>query len=46
MDCNDADFIKLRNSALDFANQFHRVDECGRLLPQEEKQAVKDEVRE
>ena len=29
--CDDADYIKMRNSILDFANQFHRVDECGKL---------------
>ena len=31
MQCDDADYIKMRNSILDFANQFHRVDECGKL---------------
>ena len=29
--CDDADYIKMRNSILDFANQFHRVNECGEL---------------
>lgn len=29
--CDDADYIKMRNSILDFANQFHRVGECGKL---------------
>ena len=29
--CDDADYIKMRNSILDFANQFHRVCECGKL---------------
>ena len=29
--CDDADYIKMRNSILDFANQFHRVYECGKL---------------
>ena len=28
--CDDADYIKMRNSILDFANQFHRVCECGK----------------
>ncbi|MEE1492952.1 MAG: pentapeptide repeat-containing protein [Massilioclostridium sp.] len=32
MQCDDAEFISMRNSILDFANQFHRVEECGRLL--------------
>lgn len=31
LDCDDADYIKARNAIIDFANQFHRVDECGRL---------------
>lgn len=31
MQCDDADYIKMRNSILGFANQFHRVDECGEL---------------
>lgn len=29
--CDDADYIKMRNSILGFANQFNRVDECGKL---------------
>ena len=31
--CDDPEYIKARNAILDFANQFHRVDECGRLSP-------------
>ena len=31
LQCDDADYIKMRNSILDFANQFQRVDECGKL---------------
>ena len=31
LQCNDVDYIKMRNSILDFANQFHRVRECGEL---------------
>jgi hypothetical protein len=31
LQCDDADYIKMRNSILDFANQFHRVRECGEL---------------
>ena len=30
-DCDDPEYITARNAILDFANQFHRVDECGRL---------------
>lgn len=33
--CDDAEYIKMRNSILDFANQFHRVDECGALEERE-----------
>ena len=35
MQCDDADYIKMRNSILDFANQFHRVCECGKLEERE-----------
>ena len=35
MQCDDADYIKMRNSILGFANQFHRVDECGELRERE-----------
>ena len=35
MQCDDADYIKMRNSILDFANQFHRVGECGKLEERE-----------
>jgi hypothetical protein len=31
MECEDPDFIRARDGMLDFANQFHRVDECGIL---------------
>ena len=31
MQCDDADYIKMRNSILGFANQFHRADGCGKL---------------
>lgn len=31
MQCDDVEFIKMRNSILGFANQFHRVEECGKL---------------
>lgn len=33
MQCEDEEYIKMRNSILCFANQFHRVDECGKLEP-------------
>ena len=31
MQCDDPEYVKMRNSILDFANQFHRVGECGEL---------------
>ena len=31
MQCDDPEFLAMRNSILPFANQFHRVGECGRL---------------
>ena len=31
MQCEDEEYIKMRNSILGFANQFHRADECGVL---------------
>jgi hypothetical protein len=33
MQCDDEEFIRLRNLLLPFANQFHRVAECGKLTP-------------
>ena len=35
MQCDDAEYVKMRNSILGFANQFHRVDECGELEERE-----------
>ena len=40
MQCDDADYIKMRNSILGFANQFHRVDECGELKILDRKSVV------
>lgn len=31
MQCDDAEYLKMRNSILGFANQFYRADECGIL---------------
>lgn len=31
LDCDDPEYIKARNCLIDFANQFHRAAECGRL---------------
>ena len=35
LDCDDPEYITMRNSILNFANQFHRVEECGRLEERE-----------
>lgn len=29
LDCDDAEYLKARNALVDFANKFHRVEECG-----------------
>ena len=31
LDCDDPEYIAARNAILDFANQFHRDGECGKL---------------
>ena len=36
--CDDPGYIKARNDILDFANEFHRVKECGKLAPMEGKE--------
>lgn len=36
--CDDPGYIKARNAILDFANEFHRVNECGYLEPIEGKE--------
>jgi hypothetical protein len=33
LNCDSERFIKLRNGLLDFANEFHLRDECGKLKP-------------
>lgn len=33
LDCDDPDYIAARNAIIHFANEFHRVEECGRLEP-------------
>jgi hypothetical protein len=33
MQCDDEEYIKIRNFALPLANQFHRIKECGELAP-------------
>jgi hypothetical protein len=40
MQCEDEEFIRLRNLLLPFANQFHRVKECGKLLPIEQEEKI------
>jgi hypothetical protein len=39
MECGDPEFIRIRNTALDFANRFHRAEECGLLVPVAEEGA-------
>ena len=31
LDCDDPDYISARNAVINFANEFHRVEECGWL---------------
>lgn len=31
LDCDDPEYLKARDAIAPFANQFHRVDECGRI---------------
>ena len=31
LDCDDAEYLKARNALVDFANKFHRVEECGMI---------------
>ena len=31
LECEDVEYIEARNAIVDFANRFHRVDECGKL---------------
>ncbi len=35
LDCDDKEYIEARNAIIYFANQFHRVDECGKLKRKE-----------
>ena len=35
LDCDDPEYIKARNAVVSFANQFHRVKECGVLSEKE-----------
>ena len=37
LDCDDPEVIAAQNAIIPLANQFHRVDECGKLEPKEEK---------
>ena len=37
LDCNDPEVIAAQNAIIPLANQFHRVDECGKLEPKERK---------
>ena len=37
LDCDDPEVIAAQNALIPLANQFHRVGECGKLEPKEEK---------
>lgn len=37
LDCDDPGYITARNTIIDFANTFRRVEECGKLEPKEER---------
>lgn len=36
LDCDDPEYLKARNAIRDFANKFHRVEECGRIEVKDE----------
>jgi len=40
MQCDDKEYLKMRDSVLGFANQFHRVNECGRLNNQDKEECL------
>ena len=35
LECDDPEYIRARNAIVDFANGFHRADECGKLEKKE-----------
>ena len=37
LDCDDQEVIAAQNAIIPLANQFHRVNECGKLEPKERK---------
>ena len=37
LDCDDPEVIAAQNALIPLANQFHRVNECGKLEPKEGK---------
>ena len=37
LDCDDPEVIAAQNAIIPLANQFHRVNECGKLEPKEGK---------
>ena len=40
LDCSDPEYLRARNLLIDFANGFHRVNECG-MLENREREEVK-----
>ena len=50
LDCDDQEYIAAHNAIVDFANKFHRVDECGVLrqkpiIDADTEQATRNETR-
>lgn len=36
LDCDDPEYSKARNAIADFANKFHRAEECGKIEVEEQ----------
>lgn len=37
LDCDDKEYLKVREAMIDFANQFHRAEECGEIYSDKTK---------
>ena len=40
LDCDDLEYSKARNAIADFANKFHRAEECGKIEVEEEHEKI------
>lgn len=40
LDCDDPEYSKARNAIADFANKFHRAEECGKIEVEEEHEKI------